>query len=292
MTTNKANNSEYRLIIGRHVPVKSPRFLLGAVEETVSYEANALAIFVGSPQKSERQSVNRLKISEFKNALKKSKIDINNVVVHGPYIFNLANALNKENFQWSVKFLKKELTRMAEIGLKTIVLHPGSAVKTPTEKALDQVAYGINLILAETSGVRIALETMSGKGSEVGKTFQELKYIMSKIEKKERIGVCWDTCHLYSAGYDIKNNLEAVISEFEEKIGLNKLWVIHINDSVASLGERKDRHENIGYGKIGWKALQKIVWHPKFNGIVKLLETPREREDYKEEIRKLKAINY
>src|SRR4051812_33942548 len=133
--TNK-DKENYNLIIGRHVPVKSPRFLLGAVEETVSYEANALAIFVGSPQKSERQSVNRLKISEFKDALEKSEIDINNVVVHGPYIFNLANALNEENFQWSVKFLKKELARMAEIGLKTIVLHPGSAVKTPTEKAL------------------------------------------------------------------------------------------------------------------------------------------------------------
>ena len=176
---------------------------------------------------------------------------------------------------------------MEEIGLKTIVLHPGSSLGEKPEKALLQVAKGINMIFEETTNVRIALETMCGRGKEIGKSFSQLKYIIDKVEKKEMVGVCWDTCHLYSAGYDIKNNLEEVVKEFEELIGMNKLWVIHINDSAYGLGERKDRHENIGYGKIGFNALKKIVWYPKFSGIIKLLETPRKRK-YWQEIRKLK----
>jgi deoxyribonuclease-4 len=116
-----------------------------------------------------------------------------------------------------------------------------------------------------------------------------LKYIIDRVERKERVGVCWDTCHLYTAGYDIKNNLEAVIKEFEEKIGLKKLWVIHVNDSLNELGAKIDRHENIGYGKIGFEALKRIVYHPKFDGKIKLLETPRKREEFQEEIRLLKG---
>lgn len=178
---------------------------------------------------------------------------------------------------------------MEEIGLKTLVLHPGSAVNTPTEEALTQVVKGINLVLEKSSAVRIALETMCGRGSEVGINFEQLKYIIDRVERKERVGVCWDTCHLYTAGYDIKNNLEAVIKEFEEKIGLKKLWVIHVNDSLNELGAKIDRHENIGYGKIGFEALKRIVYHPKFDGKIKLLETPRKREEFQEEIRLLKG---
>jgi len=289
MTISETNNNQYKLIIGRHVPVKSPHSLSGAVKEAVSYDANALMIYLGAPQNSRRRPLAELKIDEFKMTLNEKVIDINNVVVHGPYVVNLANTSREEIFHWSVEFLKKEVARMEEIGLKTLVLHPGSAVNTPTEEALTQVVKGINLVLEKSSAVRIALETMCGRGSEVGINFEQLKYIIDRVERKERVGVCWDTCHLYTAGYDIKNNLEAVIKEFEEKIGLKKLWVIHVNDSLNELGAKIDRHENIGYGKIGFEALKRIVYHPKFDGKIKLLETPRKREEFQEEIRLLKG---
>jgi deoxyribonuclease IV len=289
MTTNKISNKNYKLVIGRHCLFKSPNYLPGAVKEAASYRANALMIYLGAPQNSQRRPLTELKIAEFKEVLSDNNIDVDNVIVHGPYVLNMANALQKEIFHWSVDFLKKEIARMEKIGLKTIILHPGSAVNTPTEEALSQVAKGINLVLGATSVVRIALETMCGRGSEVGINFKQLQYIIERVEQKERVGVCWDTCHLYSAGYDIKNNLEAVIKEFEKIIGLGKLWVIHLNDSLNELGSKVDRHENIGHGNIGWEALKKIVWHPKFNGIPKLLETPRKREEYREEIRLLKS---
>ena len=220
-----------------------------------------------------------------------NNIDINNVVVHGPYLVNLANTSNEKIFHWSVEFLKKEVFRMEEVGLKTIVIHPGSALKAEPENSLLQIAKGLNEVLKETSNMRIALETTCGRGGETGATFEQLKSIIDNVEQKERVGVCWDTCHLYAAGYDIKDKLEEVIKEFSEKIGLDKLWVIHVNDSIFGLGKKMDRHENIGHGKIGLEALKKIVWHPKLNGVIKLLETPRTKEIYREEIKILKKTS-
>jgi len=282
------SDSECNLIIGRHCQVKSPNFLPGAVQEAISYGANSLMIYVGAPQNSYRQPLSNLKISEFKKILAEESIDIKNVIVHGPYVLNLANTTDEKKFQWSVDFLKKEIRRMKKIGLETIILHPGSALDAQPKDALSQVAHGLDLVLEENPDVRIVLETMCGRGSEVGISFEQLKYIIDRVKQKERIGICWDTCHLYTVGYDIKNNLEGVIKEFDKLIGLDKLWIIHINDSAFGLGEKKDRHENIGYGKIGLEVLKKVVHHPKFRGKIKLLETPRRREDYREEIRILK----
>lgn len=190
MTTSKTNNSKYKLIIGRHCLVKSPNFLPGAVKEGLSYGANALMIYLGAPQNARRRPLTDLKIPEFRNILTEHKIDINNVVVHGPYVVNLANKFREEIFHWSVDFLHKEIARMEEIGLKTLVLHPGSAVNTPLDESLSQVAKGINLVLKNSSQVRIALETMCGRGSEVGVSFEQLKYIIDRVDQKERIGVC------------------------------------------------------------------------------------------------------
>ena len=251
-------------------------------------------IYLGAPQNARRRvALTELKIPEFKQVLVENKIEADNVIVHGPYVLNMANVAREDIFSWSVEFLKKELAKMEKIGLKTIILHPGSAVNTPVNESLSQLAKGINLVLEDTSTVRIALETMCGRGSEIGVNFEQLKYIMDRIEQKERVGVCWDTCHLYTAGYDIKNNLETVIKEFDQKIGLSKLWVIHVNDSAQELGAKIDRHENIGFGNIGLEALKKITWHPKLDGKVKILETPRKREKenknfLKNEIRNLK----
>ena len=244
-------------------------------------------IYLGAPQNSFRQPLNVLKIPEFKQTLKENNIDINNVIVHGSYLINLANTIKKETFNFSVKFLQEEIQRMQKIGLKTLILHPGSYLTATKEEGLTQIAQGLNSVLTENSEVKISLETMSGKGKELGTTFEQLKFIIDKVNFKEKIGVCWDTCHLYSAGYDIKNNLGQVIDEFDRIIGLEKLWVIHINDSLHKLGAKKDRHENIGYGQIGLLALKKIIHHQKLNGVVKLLETPR-RQNFQTEIKVLK----
>ena len=297
MTISENNNNKinknYKLIIGRHCSSGKPNYLWGATKEAVSYNANALMVYLGAPQNSVRRPVSELKVPEFKQVLVENKIDIDNVIVHGPYQVNLARETDSDTFDFSVKFLQEEIARMEEIGLKTIVIHPGSALNAPVKEALDNVAKGINLILEKSSTVRIALETMCGRGSEIGINFEQLKYIMDEIEQKDRVGVCWDTCHLYAAGYNIKNNLEAVIKEFDQKIGLNKLWVIHVNDSSQELGAKIDRHENIGFGNIGSETLKKIVWHPKFDGIPKLLETPRNKDpesgkDFTKEIKMLK----
>lgn len=190
MTISKTNSKKYKLVIGRHCLVKAPHFLPGAVKEAVSYGSNALMIYLGAPQNARRRSLTELKITEFQKALIEYNVDIANVIVHGPYVVNLANAFREEIFDWSVGFLQKELARMEKIGLKTIVLHPGSAVDTPTNEALSQVAKGINLVLEESSAIRIALETMCGRGSEVGINFEQLKYIIDHVKQKERVGVC------------------------------------------------------------------------------------------------------
>ena len=284
------SDSEYNLIIGRHCLVKSPSFLPGAVREALNYDANALMVYLGAPQNSYRQPLSKLKISEFQSCLQKNNLNIDNVIVHGPYLINLGNTINRKIFEWSVEFLKKEIIRMEKVGLKTLIIHPGSSLDADPEASLSQIVTGLNLVLQASPNVKIALETMCQRKNEMGGNFEQLEYIINRVEQKERIGICWDTCHLYAAGYDIKNNLEKVIKEFDKKIGLEKLWVIHINDSAFGLGEKKDRHENIGYGKIGWEALKRIVWHPQLSGKIKLLETPRnKRESYQEEIRVLKS---
>jgi len=288
----KENKEKYNLLIGRHCLVKAPNFLLGAVQEALTYEANSLMVYSGAPQNSARRPLSDWKIPEFKKLLVKNNLDINNVVVHGPYLVNLANTINEKIFPWSVKFLKGEVARMSEIGFKTMVIHPGSTLNAEKNKSLLQIAKGINEIFEENTTMCIALETTCGRGGETGSKFEELKKIIDNVKQKERVGVCWDTCHLYAAGYDIKDNLEKVIKEFSEIIGLDKLWVIHLNDSDGGLGLKTDLHKNIGQGKIGLKALKKIVWHPKFNGIIKILETPRNDEKvYREEIKLLKSLD-
>lgn len=281
-------NKNYNLIIGRHCLNKKPDYLLGALKETLSLGANSLMIYSGAPQNTSRQPLENWGLTKFKELLVVNNIDIKNVIVHGPYLVNLANTYNEKIFDFSVSFLSKEVARVEEGGFKTMVIHPGSSLSGQPEKSILQIARGLDLVLQGTSQIRIALETTCKRGGEMGGSFEQLKKIIDNVEQKERVGICLDTCHLYAVGYDVKNNLEGVIKEFEEKIGLDKLWVIHLNDSGCDLGENIDRHKNIGQGKIGFAALKRIVWHPKFDGIPKLLETPRsEKEHYLKEIREL-----
>lgn len=231
-------------------------------------------IYTGAPQNSIRVAVNKLQVAEFQRLLAVANITPAHVIVHAPYIINLANAYKPSVFEWSVHFLRTEIARTAAIGGSIIVLHPGSYGLTDAQTGLEQLVRGLNQILTPQLKVRIALETMSGKGTQVGITFDQLKYIIDHVKCSELVGVCWDTCHLFDASYDVKDHLATVLAEFKHKIGLDKLWVIHLNDSKAPLGGRSDRHANLGYGYIGFPALLRIAHHPEFQHIPKILETP------------------
>ncbi len=275
-----------KLIIGCHVSMKAPKYLLGSLQEALNYQANAFMIYTGAPQNAVRKPIKDLLLKEFHEELPKTKIDISNVIVHAPYIINLANTIKPSTFDFSVELLQKELKRCQEIGVSTLVLHPGSAVGADKILALKQIVKGLDAACFTNQTVQIALETMAGKGSETCSIFQDLAYIINNVKNKSLIGVCWDTCHLYDAGYDIVNNLENVINEFDQLIGIDKILVLHINDSKFGLNSHKDRHENLGLGKIGFDALMKIIYHPLLIKKTKILETPwiNNKPPYKEEI--------
>lgn len=275
-----------KLIIGCHVAMKAPKYLLGSLQEALNYQANAFMIYTGAPQNAVRKPIKDLLLKEFHEELAKTKIDINNIIVHAPYIINLANTIKPSTFEFSVELLQKELKRCQEIGVSTLVLHPGSAVGADKTLALKQIVKGLDAACFTNQTVKIALETMAGKGSETCSIFQDLAYIINNVKNKSLIGVCWDTCHLYDAGYDIVNNLENIIKEFDQLIGIDKILALHINDSKFGLNSHKDRHENLGLGKIGFDALMKIIYHPLLIKKTKILETPwiNNKPPYKEEI--------
>lgn len=279
------------LIIGSHNKLKAPDFFLGSVKEAISNGANALMVYTGAPQNTIRQNTNSFKIDEAISLLGKNNISLDNIVVHAPYIINLASP-DKEKRDFATNFLIKELNRAEKLHAKNIVLHPGSALKEDRIVALGYVASGINKVLDETSHLEIgiAIETMAGKGSEVGINFDEIAKIISMVNNKKRISVCFDTCHVFDAGYDLKNNYDEVFKEFDKKIGIDKISVIHLNDSKNICGSRKDRHENIGVGNIGFDTLLKISYDERFKKIPKILETPYilEKSPYKAEIDMIK----
>lgn len=277
---------QQKLIIGCHVSMKAPNYLLGAVQEAVSYNANAFMIYTGAPQNAQRKPIAALFLPEFKAELTKQNIALKDVIVHAPYLINLANTINPNTFNFAVELLQKELKRCQEIGVSIMVLHPGSAVGGNKELALQQIVKGIDAACFPGQTVKIALETMAGKGSETCSTFQDLAYIINNVQNKALVGVCWDTCHLFDAGYDLVNNLEGVMQEFDQLVGLKKILVLHINDSKFGLNSHKDRHENLGLGTIGFATLIKIIYHPLFAKTTKILETPwiNNHPPYKAEI--------
>lgn len=277
------------MIIGSHVSCKGEDMLLGSVKEAISYNANTFMFYTGAPQNTSRKPISEFKIEEAKALMKDNNIDINNVVVHAPYIINLANTIKPATYNLAVNFLKEEIQRCDAIGIKRLVLHPGSHVKAGVEVGLNQVIKGLNEVLTSNQKVHIALETMAGKGSEVGKTFEELAYIIKNVEHKKLLGVCLDTCHIHDGGYDV-SNFDYILDEFDRIIGLNKLLVIHINDSKNPIASHKDRHENIGKGYIGFNTLYSIVHNDRIKDIPKILETPYidSKAPYKEEIEMLR----
>ena len=259
--------------IGSHVSMSAPLYLEGSIKEALSYNANAFMLYTGAPQNTRRKPMNELRIEEMKQVMKEHNIPLENIIIHAPYIINLANALKPETFESGVSFLQQEIERTKQIGAKIIVLHPGSHVKAGEQVGLDKIVEGLDLAMEHVDDLYIALETMAGKGSELGYNFQQLAYIKSKCKYGSQIKVCMDTCHIHDAGYDI-HNFDNVLAEFDEVIGLEHLVCLHINDSKNVQGARKDRHSNIGFGEIGYDALKTIVHHPKLMHVVKILETP------------------
>jgi len=263
------------MILGSHVNMRGNEMFLGSVKEALTYKANALMIYTGAPQNTRRKKIEDLKISEAHDLLSKNNIALDNIVVHAPYIMNLANP-NPDKTQFAIDFLTNEIIRTSALGVNQIVLHPGAHVGTGKEEAITRISKGLNEVINNTRNlkVKIALETMAGKGTEIGKTFTELKEIIDGINDNERISICFDTCHTHDAGYNIRDDFDQVIEEFDKIIGKDKISVFHINDSKNIKGARKDRHANIGFGHIGFKALNYIVHYHDFTNIPKILETP------------------
>ena len=259
-----------QLIIGSHVSFKSDSQLLGSLKEALSYGENTFMFYTGAPQNTRRGNIREDLTKEAWKLMKENNVNIDNVIVHAPYIVNLANS---DNFDFSVSFLKNEVERCSTLGIKYMVLHPGSAVSSSREEALKNISNGLNLILDNDYDVTILLETMAGKGNEVGKTFEEIKAIIDNVKYQDKIGVCLDTCHLNDAGYDV-SDFDKLLDEFDKLVGINKIGCIHVNDSKNEKGSHKDRHENIGLGTIGFDNLINIIYNKKLENIPKILETP------------------
>lgn len=258
------------LIIGSHVSFNKDTQLLGSVKEALSYGSNTFMFYTGAPQNTNRSTINDSLTYDAYQLMKENNIDLENVVVHAPYIVNLANV---ENFDFNVRFLKEELNRVELLGVNKIVIHPGSALKLPREQGLNNIVDTLNTVIDEHTKVQVLLETMAGKGSELGINFDELKYIIDNIKYKDKIGVCLDTCHLNDSGYNIEN-FDKILDEVDEKIGLEKIGCIHINDSKNVISAHKDRHENFGIGTIGFDNLINVIYNPRIENIPKILETP------------------
>ncbi|OIU70579.1 deoxyribonuclease IV [Rossellomorea aquimaris] len=265
--------------IGSHVSMSGKKMLLASSEEAVSYGANTFMIYTGAPQNTRRKKIEDLNIEAGLQHMKENNIQ--DIVVHAPYIINIGNTTNPATYELGVNFLRSEIDRTEALGAGQIVLHPGAHVGAGADKGIAKIIEGLNEVLTKDHTVQIALETMAGKGSECGRSFEELAQIIDGVELNDRLSICFDTCHTHDAGYNIVEDFDGVLEEFDKIIGIDRLKVLHINDSKNPTGARKDRHENIGFGHIGFKALNYIVHHPQLSEVPKILETPYVGEDKK-----------
>lgn len=282
------------MLLGSHVSMKGKEMLLGAAQEAASYGASTFMIYTGAPQNTRRKDVSEMRIEEGHKFMEEH--GLSNVVVHAPYIVNLGNIKKPENFEFGIQFMKEEVKRAEAIGAKQMTFHPGAHVGGGAENGIRQIAAGLNRILTEDQTIQIALETMAGKGTEIGRSFEELAAIIDLVDLKEKVSVTMDTCHMHDAGYAVATDFDAVLEEFDRVVGLDYLKVIHVNDSKNERGAKKDRHENAGFGQIGFEALNKIVHHKQLVDLPKILESPWVGEDkktqkppYKHEIEMYKA---
>lgn len=284
------------MLLGSHVSLKGKEMLRGSAQEAASYGANVFMVYTGAPQNTRRRSLDEFHIEEAHAYMK--EVGIHALTVHAPYIVNLANTIKEGYHEFAVAFLQEEIKRAHALGARQVTLHPGAHVGAGVEAGLEQIIHGLNEVINPDLPVQIALETMAGKGTELGARFEELAYIIEGVDRSEYLSVTFDTCHVHDAGYDITGDFEGVLAEFDRIIGLDRIQVLHINDSYNPCGSHKDRHANIGLGQIGYPTLKQFVHDPRFKAIPKILETPWvslsdeskvKLPPYKQEIAMLKA---
>ena len=260
------------LKIGSHVGMSGKDMLLGSAKEAYSYGANVFMAYTGAPQNTRRKEVSELKIKEAWEYMKEHNIE--EIIIHAPYIINLGNTIKPETYEIAEKFLATELERTEAMGSNVMVLHPGSHVGAGVDAGINQIVNGLNNVLTKDTNVYVALETMAGKGSEIGRNFEELARIYDGVVHNDKLRVCFDTCHVNDSGYDLVNDLSGTLEQFDKVIGKDQIAVFHINDSKNPCGASKDRHENIGFGNIGFDTLKEIVYLKEFENVPKILETP------------------
>ncbi len=282
--------------LGSHVGMSGKEMFLGSAKEAAEYGANCFMVYTGAPQNTRRKPISELNIDAGWDYM--NTHGISDLIIHAPYIINLANTVKPEIFKLATEFLALELERSSAMHSHTLVLHPGSHVDAGADAGISKIIDGLNEVLTNNTLCNIALETMSGKGSEIGSTFEDLARIYDGVKYNDKLRVCFDTCHTNDAGYDIVNDFDSVLSDFDKLLGLDQIAVFHINDSQNERGVAKDRHANLGAGTIGFDALCKIVYHPDFLSVPKILETPyipnpnhpdTKLPPYKEEIARLLA---
>lgn len=283
------------IIIGSHVSFLKDSELYGSVMESVSYGSNTFMIYTGSNQSAERREINHELTLKGWEAMKKHGIDINNVIVHAPFIVNLANNKDERKYNFYISFMKNEINRCKELGIHKMVFHPGSRTDLDREVALNNIVFGLNTIMKDVNDFDLLIEFMSGKGTEVGCTIEDMKYIMDNINV-DNVGVCLDTCHINDAGYNI-SEFDYFLDLFDKNIGIDKIKCVHVNDSLNMIGSHKDRHANIGYGTLGFETIINVIYNERLKGIPMILETPYVdgKAPYKYEIdniRNKKFIDY
>jgi len=266
--------------------IQKYKYLIGVINQMNLFKANTCMFFSKPPQSWKKVATSKMFVPEFLNLIAKNKFELKNFFIHASYLINLANLKSEKTLTNSIFLMELEIKRAIKLHVSTIVLHPGCYLNFPKKKALDFLIKNLDSILAKYPNIKIALETMAGQGTQLCDNFEDLSYILKNLKHQNQVGVCIDTCHIFAAGYDIKNNFEQVLNQFEFLIGIEKLFLIHLNDSKFNLNSKMDRHENINQGYIGLKALQKIVFHPKLINVAKVLETPflDKKPIYKEEI--------
>lgn len=258
--------------IGSHVSMSGKDMLLSSAKEAHSYGADTFMFYTGAPQNTKRKDIKELKIEEAWDYMRMQGID--SLIVHAPYIINLGNSVKSETFQLAVEFLQLEAERSEACKSRTLILHPGAHVGAGANAGIAQIVKGLNEVITKGTNIHIALETMAGKGSEIGRSFEELARIYDGVVHNDKLRVCFDTCHTHDSGYDIIHDFDGVIDKFDRLLGKDQIAVFHINDSKNVKGASKDRHANLGFGEIGFDALSYIVHHKDFEHVPKILETP------------------
>jgi deoxyribonuclease-4 len=273
------------LNIGCHLSVSKGYEAMG--RDALKIGANTFQFFTRNPRGSKAKEIDINDIEKLKILMKKNNFA--KILGHAPYTLNICSA-DERTREFALEVLEDDLKRMEYLPNNLYNFHPGSHVKQGVDIGIKYITDGLNKILYPEQTTIVLLETMSGKGTEIGKTFEELKLIIDNINLKDKIGVCLDTCHVYDGEYDIVNDLDGVLYEFNKIIGIDKLHAIHLNDSKNAMGSHKDRHETIGNGQIGIDAFSRIINHPKLKNLPFFLETPNDLEGHGKEIILLKKL--